>query len=44
MIDPLPNGVDDWKAELSLGQVFGKALVVRVLLQAKVGVIIPDLI
>jgi hypothetical protein len=38
-----PDCVDDWEAELALGQVLGEALVVRVLLQAEIGEVVANL-
>ena len=39
----LPDGMDDGEAELALRQIFGEALVVRVLLQTQVGKVVTDL-
>jgi hypothetical protein len=37
------NGVDDWKAELSLGEVLTEALVLRVLFETQIAVVVAYL-
>jgi hypothetical protein len=36
-----PDGVDDWKAELALGEILGKTLVCRVVFRLQVLIVVP---
>ena len=42
MLFDLLYGVEDWKTELSLGQILGKTFIGRVIVAGQVGVIIPE--